>query len=447
MNDRAQIRVITYGTFDMLHQGHVNIIKKAREEGDYLVIGVTSDDYDRSRGKLNVSQTVDQRIAAIEKLEIADKVIMEDHKGQKQEDIQRLNIDKFVIGDDWLGKFDYLNEFCEVIYRPRTEGISSTELRKAYFKTIRLGIVGTGRIASRFVDEAAHVGFLNIRAVMSRSKPHVKEFADRNGIKFGYTDFDDLLKSSIDAIYIATPHENHFKQAKQALLAGKHVLCEKPICLRSSELAELTSISKSNGLILMEAIKTAYFQGFSKILEAVDSGKIGEIQDVRASFSKLIGDRGSREWKTPFGGAFNELASYPLLLATKLLGRAESTQFIKKLDNGVDAYTTIVNLHAGQKTSILNVGIGVKTKGCAIISGTKGYVYVQDPWWLTKIFSIHGEDPTISQTRAFDLDGDGLRYEIAEFLSLIRKGQTCSQKHDYLSMRNICEIFDQFNFP
>jgi len=149
--------VITYGTYDMLHEGHINLLKRAKELGDYLIVGVTSESYDRSRGKLNVSQSTKKRVNAIKKLPYVDEVIIETHKNQKLEDVQKYNVDIFAIGDDWVGKFDYLKKYTEVIYLPRTEGISSTLIRKNSIKPIKLGIVGTGRIAERFKKEAEHV--------------------------------------------------------------------------------------------------------------------------------------------------------------------------------------------------------------------------------------------------------------------------------------------------
>ena len=122
-------KVITYGTYDVLHQGHVNLLKRAKELGDYLIVGVTSDRFDRERGKLNVKNNVLERVEAVRKTGYADEIIIEDYVGQKIDDIQKYNIDIFTVGSDWVGKFDYLNEFCKVVYLPRTEGVSSTQIR------------------------------------------------------------------------------------------------------------------------------------------------------------------------------------------------------------------------------------------------------------------------------------------------------------------------------
>lgn len=146
--------VITYGTYDMLHIGHMNLLERAKALGDYLIVGVTDENYDRSRGKLNVSQSTADRVKAVEALDFVDKVIVEKHKNQKAQDMVKYDVDIFAIGDDWVGAFDYLNEYTHVEYLPRTEGISSTKLRKENFNTIKMGIVGLGRDTQAFINEA-----------------------------------------------------------------------------------------------------------------------------------------------------------------------------------------------------------------------------------------------------------------------------------------------------
>ena len=123
------IKVITYGTYDFLHHGHIRLLERTKALGDYLIVGVTSDDYDKTRGKINVQQSLEERIAAVQATGIADKVIIEEYEGQKIDDIRRYGVDIFTVGSDWVGFFDYLNEYCKVVYLPRTEGVSSSEIR------------------------------------------------------------------------------------------------------------------------------------------------------------------------------------------------------------------------------------------------------------------------------------------------------------------------------
>ena len=147
--------VITYGTYDLLHQGHINLLRRAKALGDYLIVGVTNDSFDRERGKLNVKNNVLERVEAVKATGLADKIIIEYYVGQKIDDIQKYDADIFAIGSDWEGKFDYLKEYCEVVYLPRTEGVSSTMLRENLQEDIKIGVVGVGRIAERFVPESA----------------------------------------------------------------------------------------------------------------------------------------------------------------------------------------------------------------------------------------------------------------------------------------------------
>ena len=123
------MRVITYGTFDLFHDGHRRLLERARALGDYLIVAVTTENFDDARGKLNVQQSLMDRIQNVQDSGLADEVIIEEYEGQKINDIQKHHVDIFAIGSDWLGKFDYLKDYCEVVYLERTKGISSTQLR------------------------------------------------------------------------------------------------------------------------------------------------------------------------------------------------------------------------------------------------------------------------------------------------------------------------------
>ena len=122
-------RVMTYGTFDLLHYGHINILKRAKSLGDYLIVGLSSDEFNELKGKKSV-MSYEERKEILESIRYVDKVIKESSWEQKVEDIIKYNIDVFVIGDDWEGKFDFLKEYCEVVYLPRTKSISTTLLKE-----------------------------------------------------------------------------------------------------------------------------------------------------------------------------------------------------------------------------------------------------------------------------------------------------------------------------
>jgi glycerol-3-phosphate cytidylyltransferase len=121
-------KVITYGTFDLLHTGHINILRRAKEFGDYLIVAISSDEFNALKGK-KAYYTFEQRKAILEAIRYVDEVIPEHNWEQKIDDVQNNNVDIFVMGDDWEGKFDFLKEHCEVVYLPRTVGISTTQIK------------------------------------------------------------------------------------------------------------------------------------------------------------------------------------------------------------------------------------------------------------------------------------------------------------------------------
>lgn len=435
-------KVITYGTYDLLHQGHINLLRRAKELGDYLIVGVTSDSFDRGRGKLNVRNNVLERVEAVKATGYADEVIIEDYLGQKIDDIQKYDVDIFAIGSDWAGKFDYLNEYCKVVYLPRTEGISSTMLRAESQDTYKIGIIGSGRIANRFVPETKVVNGAEVVAVLNPDREEAEAFAMEHELE-AYTDFEAFIEK-VDVIYIASPHLSHYDYIKRSLLAGKHVLCEIPFTLKKEEALELYRLAEEKNLVLMEASKTAYCPAFGHIVTLIKSGIIGDVVDVKASLSKMV-EPPTRELDAEqAGGAMTEHAPLTIMAIIKLLGLDwKDINFHTKRENGVDIYTKgIINYpHA---TSSFTLGIGVKTEGNLVISGTKGYVYVPAPWWLTSYFEVRYEDQTKNKKYFYSYDGEGLRYEIQEFLSMIVNNRRSCYKLRRRESVAIAEIIEKF---
>ena len=420
--------IITYGTYDMLHHGHMRLLERAKELGDYLIVGVTDEIYDRSRGKLNVSESTKKRMKAIEELDFVDKVILETHKNQKAEDMVKYNVDIFAIGDDWVGAFDYLNEYTKVHYLARTEGISSTKLRKETFDIIKIGMVGLGHDTQAFIDEAEFVSNVKINRIYSDDFLEIKEFTkDNEDIRYGHDNYDEFLDTSIKAVYVNTTAEKHYVLIKKALQAGKHVLCENPLAIDKAELKELLALAKKEKKVLLTALRTAFLPAFSQLLKELDSGVIGEIREVRATRTNLL-----KEMDYPESfiaqGATNILASYPSLLVNKVLGKRKKISFFDQLEDGYDTSNLIITTHKNGALGVARVATGMKSEGDAVISGTKGYIYIPSPWWQTKTFYVRFEDEHKSYTYNYELEGCGLRYMIAEFSSLIQRGNRKSKK-------------------
>ena len=437
-------KVITYGTYDLLHQGHINLLKRAKALGDYLIVGVTSDSFDRGRGKLNVRNNVLERVEAVKETGYADEIIIEDYLGQKIDDIQRYDVDIFAIGSDWEGKFDYLNEYCKVVYLPRTEGISSTKLRAESQTVSKIGIVGSGRIAKRFVPEAKIVSAVDVVAIYDPDRTNAEAFAKQFEIRPFSESYDDFLKV-VDAVYVASPHLTHYDYVKRSLQAGKHVLCEIPFVLSLTQAKELYDYAEKHNLVLLEASKTAFCPSFNHLVTLVKSGIIGDVVDVKASLSKMVPAPTRELDASQAGGAMNEHAPLPLMAIIKLLGiQYSDVYFYSKVENGVDIYTKVI-VNYPRSTSSATLGIGVKTEGNLIVSGTKGYVYVPAPWWLTSFFEVRYEDQTKNKKYFYSYDGDGLRYEIQEFMSMIVNQRRNSYKLRRTESETIAEIIEKYN--
>ena len=439
-------KIITYGTYDLLHQGHINLLRRAKELGDYLIVGVTNDNFDRERGKLNVCNNVLERVEAVKATGLADQIVIEDYFGQKIDDIQKYDVDIFAIGSDWEGKFDYLNEFCKVVYLPRTEGISSTMLREEKQTIVRVGIVGCGSIAKRFIPEAGYVNVVDIVGAYDCDTMVAESFVQDKNLPNQYASYEALL-ADVDAVYVATPHLSHYALTKQALQAKKHVLCEIPLVLEMEQARELYALAEEQGVILMEANKTAHCPAFNHLMVMIKSGAIGEVVDIEASLSRLLPDRTRREFDvTQAGGSMYESAVYPLLPIFKLLGTDyKNLNLYSRMENGVDIYTKGV-LRYPTAVCSFKLGLGVKTEGNLVISGTKGYVYVEAPWWKTDYFELRYEDQNQNKKFFYKWDGEGLRYEIQEWMSCILNKRFSSarlRRHESIAMAGVMQQFTE----
>ena len=438
--------VITYGVFDLYHIGHENLLRRAKALGDKLIVGVTSNSFTKERGKLLLADSLDTRMNNVRNCEFVDEVILEDHYGQKIEDIQKYGVDIFVAGDDWRGQFDYLREWCEVVYLPRTPGISSSSLRNAPNPEIIIGMIGNGRVARRFIKDSKAVrGGVRVRYVYNPHLFSAQRFAEENENVTAVEDIEDFF-SRVDAVYVATPHETHYGYAMEAISHGKHVLCEKPMALRRSDAEALYDAAAENNVVLMEALKTAYCPGFIKMISLVRSGLIGNIVDVESCFSRLTPDKNGREWVGECGGSFVETGSYTLLPILKILGTEDLDVRFQSIfdENGQDIYTkTFITNKKGQMGLAKN-GMGAKSEGHLIVAGTEGYLLADAPWWKTTHFEIRREDPSLSKAFGVEYEGEGLRYELAEFVEQIQGWHSS----DYLFRRSesvqLASIMEQF---
>lgn len=436
-------KVITYGTFDLFHEGHYRLLQRAKELGDYLIVGVTTEKYDMERGKLNVVDSLLVRIENVKKTGLVDEIIIEETPGQKVNDVKKYHVDIFTIGSDWVGAFDYMNDYCKVVYLDRTKSISSTMLREQNRQILKAGIIGTGRIANRFIPEVKLVSGISAQGVYNPRRESAEAFAE----KWEIDAYDDLeaFFNDVDVVYVASPHQTHYEYAKSALEHGKHVLCEKPMMLKREQAEELFRYAKEHSCILFEGIKTAYCPGFEKLLGIACSGTIGNIRYVDACFTKLEGKEKRELTDLTYGGSLTELGSYCLLPIIKLFGNQyEDIRFDAIRDNnGLDIFTKI-SLKYPRGIATATCGLGVKSEGRLLIAGTKGYIVAEAPWWKTTYFEVHYENAAQVDKYSERFLGDGLRYEIKDFVSMINGNDKSGFKLTRGESIAMAEIMERF---
>lgn len=406
------IKVITYGTYDLLHYGHIRLLERAKALGDYLIVGVTSDDYDKTRGKINNQQSLMERVTAVKATGIADEVIAEEYEGQKIDDIRKYGVDIFTVGSDWEGKFDYLSEYCRVIYLPRTEGISSSEIR-AERRNITIKIIGESAIGEKFRNESKFV----------------------NGV--------EIVEDDSQALYLVSPPELHYNQIIEAVTEGKHVLCEAPIALSKEECINAYTLANEKGCVILEGIKTAYSTAYERLVLLAKSGKIGDILSVDATCTsmKYLGDQIENNWNSICAWGPTALLPIFQILGTDFIQKKIVTHVIDG-KGFFDGFTKIDFIYENAVASI-KVAKGAKSEGELIVTGTKGYIYVPAPWWKTDYFEIRYENPADNKRYFYQLDGEGIRYEIIAFARSIESGK----ENFYVSQsvsEAICSIMGDF---
>jgi choline-phosphate cytidylyltransferase len=426
-------KVITYGTYDRLHYGHVNLLRRAKELGDYLIVGVTADSFDQARGKINVEQSLMERIEAVKATGIADEIIVEEYEGQKIDDIRRFGVDIFTVGSDWKGKFDYLSDYCQVVYLDRTEGISSTELRTKEHQ-LRLGLVGESPILNKFENESHYVNGMVISGVCSANARHLSPTLRKQAM--GMEQLDELISRS-DALYIISNPRHHYEHIRKALERGCHVLCESPLAVNRQQLETLKQVAREHNCQLADSLKTAYSTAYARLVLLAKSGIIGDIMSVDATCTSMTNLEMSDErdmshlWNSI--GAWGPTCLLPIfhLLGTDYSSKTITTHLMDgALDFDTFTKVTFVYPHA---VASLKVGQGVKSEGSLVISGTKGYIYVPAPWWKTDYFEVRYENPADNRRYFYQLDGEGIRFMLVSFMKAIQTGRPSTYLEEAVS--------------
>ena len=280
-------KIITYGTFDLFHYGHYNILKRAKELGDYLIVGVTSESYDLERGKLNVKDSLLTRINNVRKTGFADEIIIEEYQGQKIHDVIKYEADILVVGSDWIGKFDYLNKYCKVIYLDRTKNISSTQIREEK-KIYKIGMAVDNEEDENIILESKYVSGIHIEGVYGITSEIGEKFCEKYELNFHERNYENFLKQ-VDIVCINTKsvwEKEYYELMKKAILAGKHLICNLAYISDEEKLKELFKLAQEKKVLICENIIVAYLKAFDQLLWFINGNMIGNIVSLNFKISQ-----------------------------------------------------------------------------------------------------------------------------------------------------------------
>ena len=405
--------VITYGTFDLFHQGHYNILKRAKEEGDYLIVGVTGETYDAERGKLSVQDSLATRIENVKKTGFADKIIVEEYLGQKIHDIIKYHVDVFVIGSDWKGKFDHIGKYCEIKYLERTKNISSTQLRQETLNIYKYGIATDDLDDKDSVREPKVVSGIHVESSFSEDAETAKKFAERYEMNQGYSDYGEFL-DSVDIVSLKVPREKRLGYLEAAINSGKHVICDLPVTLDVKEQQRIDELAKEKGSVFFGNVLTIHQQAFGQLLWMARGNLIGDLISIRCSISKKMFEGESYY-------DFIDLAYYPVCAIVKILGLDYNDCSVNLVRNDYGEITYgIISFSFENSVAVCEISMDYDTDCEMTILGTNGEIYVPEDWWRMGYFKYKNADDPRTKHYSSNFEGNGFRYLVQSFLQEIR---------------------------
>lgn len=431
-------KVITYGTFDLFHRGHYNILKRAKEEGDYLIVGVTGESYDSERGKLSVQDSLATRIENVKKTGFADQIIVEEYLGQKIYDILKYDVDVLVIGSDWKGKFDHLRKYCEVKYLERTKDISSTQLREENLDIYKFGIVTDDLFDKDAVMEPKNVSGIHVESVFCENKDIAEIFAERYELDKGYDVYDEFL-NSVDIVYVKSKSQSRKKYVEEAILKKKHVICDAPIILDAKEDRRLADLAEEMGVILLDNITTLYLQSFGQLTWMARGNLIGDLISIKCSISQKSLSQGEKV-------DFLDLIYYPVCVFVKIMGTSFKDCHLKAVrDEKGNITYAVLSLIYDNAIASAEIGMDMEVGGGMQILGTNGIISVPDSWWNIGYFKMKNKNDPQFKRYSTNFEGNGFRYLIQSLLLMIKNKTVASQRITKEEADAILSILNKIN--
>jgi dihydrodiol dehydrogenase / D-xylose 1-dehydrogenase (NADP) len=296
----------------------------------------------------------------------------------------------------------------------------------------RWGILGPGRIAEEFATALAAVDDACLYCVASRNRARAQKFARHHGASVYYDNYEALISDpAVDGVYIATPHRFHFQQARDCILGGKAVLCEKPLTVNSGEAQELISLARETGTFLMEAMRTRYLPIYYQVQRWLQAQKIGTIESVRSSFGfEFPRNDGDRLLNHDLaGGVLLDMGVYNLSMSQWIFGSRPESSSIQSLlgVTGVDEHNEVTLLYSGGRSSTFTNSMTTRLDNDLTIFGSSGRITIQPMFWnatqATLTIDAGAADSNEQRTVSCGFRATGLEYEIEEAVDCILTGE------------------------
>ncbi len=288
---------------------------------------------------------------------------------------------------------------------------------------LNFAILTAGNIASKMASTVQKMPSINCYAIAARNAQNAKTFAETYGFEHWYGSYDALFADpNVDIVYIGSPHSHHYQQAKQAILAKKHVLCEKPMTVNTAQAEELFSLAKENDVVLAEATWTRYMPFVPALKRLLQQDAIGKPLSVVCSFGFPVSDKARMASPELAGGALLDLGIYPLTMASILFGNElkELSGSCTKTQAGVDAFNKIHLTFLSGETAELDSNMLKELKNNAVIYGEKGTITIPSFWHAEQfIVQPNGAEPIEYN---FPHQISGYEYEVESICNAIQNG-------------------------
>jgi predicted dehydrogenase len=342
--------------------------------------------------------------------------------GQKTRDIIQYNIDTLVVGSDWIGKFDHLRQYCNVVYLERTKNISSTQIREKSNEICKFGIITDDMDDRGVVKETKYVSGIHVESVFSDDIDIAEGFCNKYELN-SYSNNIDQFANDLGIVYIKASIEKRYDYIKKCIEKGLHIICDFPFSNDNEKCQELNRLAKEKNVALMENIVSVYLRAFTQFLWIAKSKEIGDILSV---------DIGMSNDYFKYDTSLRKMSVLAITAVIKLLG-TDVKNVNKSIINYDEDKKSYGSFFFSYKNAVASVELGenVDLHNHLTVVCTKGSIILEDDWWNTGYFEVRRQGVKKVDRCSFNFEGTGFRYLIQELQIMLRdKRYECNRLSD-----------------